>query len=46
MRLGRVERVENLVDHLLRDAGTRIAHHDLDFAIPMHCCPDGDVARI
>jgi TIR domain len=46
MRLGRVECVENLVDRLLRDAGTRIAHHYLDFAIRVHCCPDGDVARI
>ena len=33
MLLGRVERVEDLVDHLLRDAGTRIAHHYLDFGI-------------
>src|SRR4029453_2594751 len=46
MLLGRVERVENLVDHPLGDAGTRIAYHYLDFGIRAHCCPDGDPARI
>ena len=46
MRFGRVERVEHLVDHLLRDAGTRFAHPYLDFGIRAHCCPDGDLARI
>ena len=46
MRLGRVERFENLVDHLLRDARTRIAHHYLDFAIRVHRRPDDNSARI
>ena len=46
MLLGRVERVENLVDYLLGDAGTRIAHHYLDFGIRAHCCPDGNLAQM